>query len=167
MPNFVSPRLIMTPSLSVNDLNGAKSSVHPNSACPVASNTRNLSLPNPSLQVTPDHKIKLVEAPIKTPKRGEVLLHIKATGICGQVIPSFHNNCETIHNWIHRSDIHFWKTGRIGELIFSGDGIIGHEAAGIVLQCGEGVRDLKPGKNLFLTPIYETRAHIRQAIEWQ
>lgn len=27
-----------------------------------------------------------------------------------------------------------------------GDCILGHEAAGIVLQCGEGVRNLKPGK---------------------
>jgi hypothetical protein len=38
---------------------------------------------NPSLQVTADHKIKMVDAPISKPGRGEVLLHIKATGICG------------------------------------------------------------------------------------
>lgn len=40
-------------------------------------------LDNPSLQVTADHKIKMVKAPIHRPKQGEVLLHIKATGICG------------------------------------------------------------------------------------
>ncbi|CRG83383.1 hypothetical protein PISL3812_00734 [Talaromyces islandicus] len=85
-----------------------------------------LPLPNPSLQITADHNVKQVEAPVYQPGRGEVLLHIKATGICG-------------------SDIHFWKTGRIGELIFQGDGIIGHEAAGIVLQVGKDVDDLKPG----------------------
>lgn len=45
----------------------------------------------------------------------------------------------------HRSDIHFWRTGRIGSLIVEGDCILGHEAAGIVLQCGEGVKNLKPG----------------------
>jgi L-iditol 2-dehydrogenase len=45
----------------------------------------NLPLSNPSLQVTPQHEIKLVEAPLKIPKHGEVLLHIKATGICGYV----------------------------------------------------------------------------------
>lgn len=39
--------------------------------------------PNPSLQATADHNIKLVEAPVLRPERGEVLLHIKATGICG------------------------------------------------------------------------------------
>lgn len=43
----------------------------------------NPSHPNPSLQVTADHKLKLVEAPILEPGPGEVLLHIKTTGICG------------------------------------------------------------------------------------
>lgn len=38
---------------------------------------------NPSLQVTPDHQLKLVEAPVYQPGPGEVLLHIKATGVCG------------------------------------------------------------------------------------
>lgn len=42
-------------------------------------------LPNPSLQVTVDHKLKQVEAPVYAPQKGEVLLHIKATGICGSV----------------------------------------------------------------------------------
>lgn len=85
------------------------------------------SHPNPSLQVTADHNLKSVEAPVYAPGNDEVLLHVKATGICG-------------------SDIHFWKSGRIGSLVFEGDCIIGHEASGIVLQCGEGVRHLKPGK---------------------
>jgi L-iditol 2-dehydrogenase len=38
---------------------------------------------NPSLQVTADHQIKMEEAPIGKPGHGEVLLHIKCTGICG------------------------------------------------------------------------------------
>lgn len=38
---------------------------------------------NPSLQVTEDHKIKMLDAPILQPGKGEVLLHIKVTGICG------------------------------------------------------------------------------------
>jgi L-iditol 2-dehydrogenase len=40
-------------------------------------------LPNPSLQVTADHNLKRVDAPVYAPQAGEVLLHIKATGICG------------------------------------------------------------------------------------
>ncbi|PKX89359.1 putative alcohol dehydrogenase [Aspergillus novofumigatus IBT 16806] len=89
--------------------------------------------PNPSLQVTADHQLKFVEAPVYAPRRGEVLLQIKATGICG-------------------SDIHFWKTGRIGQLVFEGDCIIGHEAAGVVLKCGEGVTRLKPGDRVAVEP---------------
>ena len=44
------------------------------------------SVSNPSLQVTADHKLKLVEAPVYAPKKGEVMLHIKATGVCGYVV---------------------------------------------------------------------------------
>ncbi|KAJ5522684.1 hypothetical protein N7513_013257 [Penicillium frequentans] len=88
---------------------------------------------NPSLQVTADHNLKSVDAPIYAPRRGEVLVHIKATGICG-------------------SDIHFWKTGRIGSLVFEGDCIIGHEASGIVLQCGDGVTNLVPGDHVAVEP---------------
>ncbi|CAD0111879.1 unnamed protein product, partial [Aureobasidium uvarum] len=77
---------------------------------------------NPSLQVTADHQIKMAEAPIEKPGYGEVLLHIKCTGICG-------------------SDIHFWKTGRIGPLIVESDCVLGHEASGVVLKLGEGVKD--------------------------
>jgi threonine dehydrogenase-like Zn-dependent dehydrogenase len=47
------------------------------------------SFPNPSLQVTADHNLKQVEAPVYPPKKGEVLLQVKATGICGYVRVSF------------------------------------------------------------------------------
>lgn len=40
-------------------------------------------LPNPSLQVTADHTLKQVEAPVYEPGIGEVLLHVKTTGVCG------------------------------------------------------------------------------------
>ncbi|KAH9860839.1 hypothetical protein IAQ61_010573 [Plenodomus lingam] len=90
-------------------------------------------LPNPSLQVTADHNLKQVDAPVYAPAKGEVLLHIKATGVCG-------------------SDIHFWKTGRIGPHVIKGDCILGHEAAGVVLACGEGVTTLVPGDRIALEP---------------
>lgn len=86
-------------------------------------------LPNPSLQVTKDHTLKQEQAIVYAPGKGEVLLHIKATGVCG-------------------SDIHFWRHGRIGSLVVEGDCILGHEAAGVVLQCGESVSNLKIGKDL-------------------
>lgn len=43
--------------------------------------------------------------------------------------------------------MHFWKSGRIGSLVFEGDCILGHEASGVVLKVGEGVNDLKTGKH--------------------
>ncbi|KAI1489501.1 alcohol dehydrogenase [Biscogniauxia mediterranea] len=91
------------------------------------------SHPNPSIQVTADHQVKMVEAPVEEPGHGQVLLHIKATGICG-------------------SDIHFWKTGKIGTLVFEGDCIIGHEAAGVVLKVGEGVEGLQVGDRVAVEP---------------
>jgi len=38
---------------------------------------------NPSLQVTASRSIEMVEAPIEKLGPGDVLLHIKTTGICG------------------------------------------------------------------------------------
>jgi L-iditol 2-dehydrogenase len=66
------------------------------------------------------------EAPILEPGVGEVLLHVRATGICG-------------------SDLHFWKHGAIGSLTVDGDCILGHEAAGVVLKKGSGVEHLEIG----------------------
>ncbi|KAK8183871.1 putative alcohol dehydrogenase [Phyllosticta citribraziliensis] len=88
---------------------------------------------NPALKATVDHQISLNEAPIEEPGPGQVLLHIKATGICG-------------------SDIHFWKSGRIGSLVFEGDCILGHEAAGIVLKCGPDVQEFRPGDRVAVEP---------------
>lgn len=90
-------------------------------------------LPNPSLQVTADHKLKTVDAPVYAPRPGEALLHVKTTGICG-------------------SDVHFWKSGRIGSLVVEGDCILGHEGTGVVVKCGEGVTGLKPGDRVAIEP---------------
>lgn len=44
---------------------------------------------NPSLQVTKDHTLKIVAAPILQPGPKDVLLHVKVTGICGYVFSFF------------------------------------------------------------------------------
>lgn len=90
-------------------------------------------LPNPSLQVTADHQLKAVEAPVYAPGPDEVLVHVKTTGICG-------------------SDVHFWKSGRIGSLVVEGDCILGHEGTGVVVRCGQGVTNLKPGDRVAFEP---------------
>ncbi|KAK9342206.1 chaperonin 10-like protein [Lipomyces starkeyi] len=91
------------------------------------------TLPNPSLVVTADHNIRMDESPIKRPGNDEVLLHIRTTGVCG-------------------SDIHFWKSGKIGELTVLGDCILGHVAAGEVIAVGEDVRNIVIGDRVAIEP---------------
>jgi len=56
----------------------ATNGIHTNNDAPTSDH-------NPSLQVTADHTIKMVEAPVQEPGRGDVLIHVKTTGICGSV----------------------------------------------------------------------------------
>lgn len=75
----------------------------------------------------PAHEIHLVEKPRPKPGPGQVLLHVRATGICG-------------------SDVHFWKHGRIGDsMIVTDECGSGHESAGEVVEVGEGVTQWKVG----------------------
>ncbi|KAG6844770.1 hypothetical protein H0H87_003888 [Tephrocybe sp. NHM501043] len=69
----------------------------------------------------PAHEIHLVEKPRPVPGPGQVLVHVRATGICG-------------------SDVHFWQHGRIGDsMVVSDECGSGHESAGEVVEVGEGV----------------------------
>lgn len=71
----------MCPSIDGHVTSGLETVV----SATTSNDTIKAAFPNPSLQVTADHNLKQVEAPVLAPKRGEVLLQIKATGICGQV----------------------------------------------------------------------------------
>ena len=64
------------------------------------------------------------------PKAGEVLVEIKATGLC-------HTDAYTL-------------SGKDPEGLFPA--ILGHEGAGVVLEVGDGVRSLKPGDHVI--PLY-------------
>ncbi|KII87357.1 hypothetical protein PLICRDRAFT_42985 [Plicaturopsis crispa FD-325 SS-3] len=75
----------------------------------------------------PQHEIHLVEKPRPKPGPGQVLVHVRATGICG-------------------SDVHFWQHGRIGDsMIVTDECGSGHESAGEVVEVGEGVTQWKAG----------------------
>jgi L-iditol 2-dehydrogenase len=54
------------------------------------------------------------------PERGEVLLRVTATGVCG-------------------SDLHPYETGSIGSTNLGSPLVMGHEFAGVIEQIGEGV----------------------------
>lgn len=45
------------------------------------------------------------------------------------------------------SDVHYWVNGRIGDFVVTKPMVLGHEAAGVVHEVGEGVTHLKPGSN--------------------
>jgi S-(hydroxymethyl)glutathione dehydrogenase/alcohol dehydrogenase len=74
--------------------------------------------------------LEIEEIDIAGPKAGEVLVKIAATGVC-------HTDAFTL-------------SGADPEGIFPS--ILGHEGAGIVVECGPGVKDLKPGDHVI--PLY-------------
>ncbi|MFZ4809533.1 MAG: S-(hydroxymethyl)glutathione dehydrogenase/class III alcohol dehydrogenase [Hyphomicrobiaceae bacterium] len=74
--------------------------------------------------------LEIVEVDLEGPKAGEVLVEIKATGVC------------------HTDE--FTRSGADPEGLFPA--ILGHEGAGIVLEVGSGVTSLKPGDHVI--PLY-------------
>jgi len=78
---------------------------------------------------------KIVEKEIKVPipREGEVLVRIKAVGVCG-------------------SDAHYYKTGKIGDFVVKEPLILGHESAGEIVEIAEGVEELKVGDRVALEP---------------
>ena len=74
--------------------------------------------------------LEIMDVNLDGPKAGEVLVEIKATGIC------------------HTDE--FTLSGADPEGLFPA--ILGHEGAGVVLEVGEGVTSLKPGDHVI--PLY-------------
>ena len=78
-------------------------------------------------------KVELQQRPIPKIKRNEVLVKVKTVGICG-------------------SDLHYYESGRIGDFIVKTPFVLGHEAAGEVVEVGEEVTHLKIGDDVALEP---------------
>ena len=74
--------------------------------------------------------LEIMEVDLEGPRAGEVLVEIKATGIC-------HTDAFTL-------------TGEDPEGIFPS--ILGHEGAGVVVEVGKGVKSLKKGDHVI--PLY-------------
>ena len=72
---------------------------------------------------------------VPTPDYGpdDVLVKIGSVGICG-------------------SDVHYWRTGAIGDFVVEEPMILGHEVAGVVAEVGENVHTLKVGDRVALEP---------------
>ena len=74
--------------------------------------------------------LEITTVTLDGPKEGECLVEIKATGVC------------------HTDE--FTRSGADPEGIFPA--ILGHEGAGVVVECGPGVKSLKPGDHVI--PLY-------------
>ena len=64
----------------------------------------------------------------------DVLLRVGAVGVCG-------------------SDIHYYRTGRIGSAAVEFPFVVGHECAGTVVATGPEARRLKPGQRVAIDPL--------------
>src|SRR5665213_2395618 len=78
----------------------------------------------------PETKLSIETVQLEGPREGEVLIEIKATGIC-------HTDAYTL-------------SGMDSEGLFPS--ILGHEGAGIVVEVGAGVTSVKPGDHVI--PLY-------------
>ncbi len=79
------------------------------------------------------HDIRIEERPVPKPGPREVLIEIKAVGVCG-------------------SDVHYYEHGRIGSYIVLQPLILGHESAGVIVDVGEGVSKSRIGERVAIEP---------------
>lgn len=78
-------------------------------------------------------KIVLRKIDMPSPGKDEVLVRIKAVGVCG-------------------SDVHYYTKGRIGDFVVRKPLILGHECSGEIVDAGEEVEGLKAGDRVVLEP---------------
>lgn len=79
------------------------------------------------------HTLSERELPIPKPAKDQVLVKMKAVGICG-------------------SDVHYWHKGKIGSFVVKEPMILGHECAGVVEETGSDVCGLKAGDRVVIEP---------------
>jgi D-xylulose reductase len=80
------------------------------------------------------HELKLreIELPLEVGP-GMVKIAIHTVGVCG-------------------SDVHYYTHGKIGPFVVNDPMVLGHEAAGTVVEVGEGVTHLKVGDRVCMEP---------------
>lgn len=87
-------------------------------------------------------EIRLEDAPVPSPGPGQVLVRVKAVGLCG-------------------SDLQYYARGRIGELQFSSGHILGHEVAGVVEALGPDTDGPAPGTPVVVDPAIPCGGHLQ------
>jgi L-iditol 2-dehydrogenase len=80
------------------------------------------------------NRIEIIETPKpKIINDTDVLIRMKAVGVCG-------------------SDIHYYRTGRIGSQVVQYPFTVGHEGSGIIEAVGTTVSTVKPGDRVAIEP---------------
>ncbi|GAA3921082.1 NAD(P)-dependent alcohol dehydrogenase [Microbacterium invictum] len=88
---------------------------------------------NPSAVLYAPNDIRIEDRPIPEPGAGEVLVNVRAIGICG-------------------SDVHYYEHGRIGPYIVEHPMVVGHESAGVIVGVGIDVSPTRIGQTVALEP---------------
>ncbi|SJM49004.1 Sorbitol dehydrogenase [Arthrobacter rhombi] len=91
------------------------------------------TMENPSAVLRGIRDVVIEDRPVPVPGHGQVLVAVKATGICG-------------------SDIHYYEQGRIGDFVLEAPMVIGHESAGLINAVGSGVDPSRVGEQVALEP---------------
>lgn len=73
------------------------------------------------------------QRPTPSAAAGEVLVRVEAVGVCG-------------------SDVHYYQHGRVGDFVVDAPLVLGHEAAGTVVDVGDGVADSLVGSRVSIEP---------------
>ncbi|MGZ4618236.1 MAG: alcohol dehydrogenase catalytic domain-containing protein [Frankiaceae bacterium] len=79
------------------------------------------------------HDVRLQERPTPRPGPREVLVEVRAVGVCG-------------------SDVHYYSEGRIGRYVVESPLVLGHEAAGVVVATGAEAHRHVPGARVATEP---------------
>lgn len=78
-------------------------------------------------------RIEMQERPVPRPDPGDVLVRISSVGVCG-------------------SDTHYYRHGRVGGFVVEAPLILGHEAAGTIVDVGENVDRARIGERVSIEP---------------
>lgn len=79
------------------------------------------------------HDLRVEDRPMPMPGPHDVLVEVRAVGVCG-------------------SDVHYYEHGRIGDLVVTEPLVLGHEAMGVVVACGEQAHRHALGTRVALEP---------------
>ena len=78
-------------------------------------------------------RIEMEERPVPTPAAGDVLIRVSSVGVCG-------------------SDTHYYRHGRVGSFVVDAPLVLGHEAAGTIVDVGESVDPSRIGQRVSIEP---------------